>query len=114
MAEFENYVDGGTLCSNLCDHALAKIRDFCKQKGEGRIGCVVSVGSGIFAPEELGGMDAWQYLTSDSPWDNPENGQKMVMKIITLQLSANVSYYSLGLLIMTLNFDESAHGHEKC
>lgn len=91
MVEFEDYVDGGTLCSNLCDHALTRIRDFCKQKEEGQIGCVVSVGTGVFAPKELGFMDARQYLTADSHWDNPVNGQKMVVNIVTLQLSANAT-----------------------
>ena len=91
IAEFEGYVDGGTLCSNLCDHALTRIREFCKRGEEGRIGCVVSIGSGIYAPEELGCVDAHQYLSCDTPWDNPMDGQKRVMNIIVLQLSANVS-----------------------
>ena len=53
------------ICPNLSDHALTKVQEFYRERNQSiPVQCVVSVGAGVFAAEQLGCVDVQDYLTS--------------------------------------------------
>ena len=69
FSEFENYVDGGVLANNPSEVGLTEIQDFHLQRGEKLpISLVVSVGTGVYPEENLGSIDARQYLCMGKHW----------------------------------------------
>ena len=69
FTEFEDYVDGGVLANNPCESGLTAIQNFYRQKGTKLdIALVVSVGTGIFPPEELGTTNAQEFLFFGKHW----------------------------------------------
>ena len=69
--EFENYVDGGVLANNPCDYGLTAIQNFhSKMQMNLPIAVVVSIGTGVYPPEELGRIDAQEFLFFGKHWFN--------------------------------------------
>ena len=69
FGEFENYVDGGVLANNPCDSGLTAIQNFYRLQGERLlISIVVSVGTGVYPAEELGKVDAQEFLFFGKHW----------------------------------------------
>lgn len=57
FAECDNYVDGGVLANNPCEAGLAHLHEFYHNQGTRlTIGCLVSVGTGIYPKQELGSL----------------------------------------------------------
>ena len=58
FTELNGYIDGGLLANNPCEDALTVIQEFYHSKGQKLpISLVVSVGSGMNPPKELGNVD---------------------------------------------------------
>ena len=69
FTEFEGYVDGGVLANNPCDYGLTAIQNFHRERHVNlTISMVVSVGTGIYPPEELGRIDAQEFLYFGKHW----------------------------------------------
>ena len=89
--ESDGYVDGGTVCANLCDHALTRVQEFYhERKLSVPVRCVVSIGAGVFSPEQLGCVDVHEYLTFGTHWQNPTEAVERLRNVITLSMSAAV------------------------
>jgi len=89
--ETDGYVDGGTICANLCDHALTRVQEFYHERRLNvPVRCVVSVGAGVFSPEQLGSVDAQEYLIFGTHWQNPTEAVERLRNLITLNSSAAV------------------------
>ena len=55
FSECDNFVDGGVLANNPCEAGLAHLQEFYHNQGTRlTIGCMVSVGTGIYPKKELG------------------------------------------------------------
>ena len=91
FGEFENYVDGGVLANNPCDCGLTAIQNFYRLQG-GRllISMVVSVGTGEYPSEELGKVDAQEFLFFGKHWFNLSKLRDRATNLIAL-LSTAVS-----------------------
>ncbi len=71
FTEYEGYVDGGVLANNPCDYGLTAIRNFHREKKVRLpISMVVSIGTGIYPPEEIGNIDAQEFLFFGKHWFN--------------------------------------------
>lgn len=58
FTECDNYVDGGVMANNPCIDGLNKIQSFYQERHiHYPIACMMSVGSGVFPPEDLGSVD---------------------------------------------------------
>ena len=58
FTEVDDYIDGGILANNPCEDALTVIQEFYRSKGQKLpISLVVSIGSGMNPPKELGTVD---------------------------------------------------------
>lgn len=69
FTEFEGYVDGGVLANNPCDYGLTAIQNFHRERQVNLpISMVVSVGTGVYPPEELGRIDAQEFLYFGKHW----------------------------------------------
>ena len=59
FSECDNFVDGGVLANNPCEAGLAHLQEFYHNQGTRlSIGCMVSVGTGIYPKKELGPLSA--------------------------------------------------------
>lgn len=99
FTEFEDYVDGGVLANNPCESGLTAIQNFYRQKGTKLdIALVVSVGTGIFPPEELGTTNAQEFLFFGKHWfksgDNLRKRAKNLITLLTTAVSASVCLYT--------------------
>ena len=96
--EFENYVDGGVLANNPCDYGLTAIQNYYRQQGiDLPIALVVSVGTGIYPSEDLGRVDAQEFLFFGKHWFNvTDTIRKRTRNLIQL-LSNAVSYYVMSM-----------------
>ena len=96
--EFENYVDGGVLANNPCDYGLTAIQNYYRQQGiDLPISLVVSVGTGIYPSEELGRIDAQEFLFFGKHWFNvTDTLRKRTFNLIQL-LSNAVSYCVMSM-----------------
>ena len=91
FTSFEDYVDGGVLVNNPCESALTAIQNFHRQEGKVfDLAVVVSVGTGIFPPEELGKTDAQKFLFFGKHWfrSGHESVKQQAMNLITLLTTA--------------------------
>lgn len=88
--EFENYVDGGVLANNPCDYGLTAIQNYYRQRGiDLPIALVVSVGTGIYPAEELGRVDAHEFLFFGKHWFNATDTlRKRTRNLISLLSNA--------------------------
>ncbi len=88
--ECDNYVDGGVLANNPCDYGLTAIQNFYRRRGEQLpIALVVSVGTGIYPAEELGRIDAHEFLFFGKHWFNASDTlRKRAQNLISLISSA--------------------------
>ena len=109
--EFENYVDGGVLANNPCDYGLTAIQNYYRQQGiDLPIALVVSVGTGIYPSEELGRIDAQEFLFFGKHWFNVTDTLKKRTSNLIQLLSNAVSYcvmsmcYFEGLLLKVLEY----------
>ena len=91
--EFENYVDGGVLANNPCDYGLTAIQNYYRQQGiDLPIALVVSVGTGIYPSEELGRIDAQEFLFFGKHWFNATDTIRKRTRNLIQLLSNAVSY----------------------
>ena len=89
FSEFEDYVDGGVLANNPCEHGLTKIQDFHREKQVNLpIALVVSIGTGIYPPEELGRIDAQEFLFFGKHWFKLSDIKNRALNLIALLSSA--------------------------
>ncbi len=97
FTECDNYVDGGVLANNPCNHALTKIQAFYLSKKEPfSIGCMVSIGSGIYPLQKLGSVDFHVFLRLKF------SGMfKKAQSLITM-LSSAVSIFSIIIIIIII------------
>ena len=90
--EFENYVDGGVLANNPCDYGLTAIQNYYRQRGiDLPIALVVSVGTGIYPAEELGRVDAHEFLFFGKHWFNATDTLRKRTRNLIALLSNAVS-----------------------
>ena len=94
FTEFEGYVDGGVLANNPCDCGLTAIQNFHRERQVNLpISMVVSVGTGIYPPEELGRIDAQEFLFFGKHWFNfSDNLKRRTQNLISLLTNA-VRYF---------------------
>ena len=96
FTEMDNYVDGGVLANNPCDYGLTHIQNFYRQKPEGErlpVALVVSVGTGVYPSEELGKIDAQEFLFFGKHWLNFANTLKKARNLISLLSNAVSTLY---------------------
>ncbi len=88
--ECDNYVDGGVLANNPSDYGLTAIQNFYRRRGEQLpIAVVVSVGTGIYPAEELGRIDAHEFLFFGKHWFSASDTlKKRTQNLISLITSA--------------------------
>ena len=90
--EMDNYVDGGVLANNPCDFGLTAIQNYYRALGEQlAIALVVSIGTGIFPGEEIGKVDAQEFLFFGKHWFNWTDTLKKRAKSLMSLLSNAVS-----------------------
>ena len=90
--EMDNYVDGGVLANNPCDFGLTAIQNYYRALGEQlAIALVVSIGTGIFPGEEIGKIDAQEFLFFGKHWFNWTDTLKKRAKSLMSLLSNAVS-----------------------
>ena len=69
--ELDNYVDGGVLANNPASSGLTRIQNFYCQQGQRLpISLVVSIGTGKLPEDELGRIDAQDFLFFGKHWFN--------------------------------------------
>ena len=69
-----DFVDGGILANNPCECGLTQIQNFYRKRGKKLpISLVVSVGSGKYPKQQLGNIDAQQFLFC-GPWFDLRGG----------------------------------------
>ena len=95
FGEFENYVDGGVLANNPCDCGLTAIQNFYRLQGDQlRISIVVSIGTGVYPAQELGQIDAQEFLFFGMHWFHLSKLKEKARNLITLLANA-VSIYTV-------------------
>ena len=99
FSEFENYVDGGVLANNPSEVGLTEIQDFHLQRGEKLpISLVVSVGTGVYPVENLGSIDARQYMYMGKHWLKFKNSFNRLGNLIQLLSNAvSTTWYGTKL-----------------
>ena len=89
FGEYENYVDGGVLANNPCDCGLTAIQNFYRLQGERLvISIVVSVGTGEYPSEELGKVDAQEFLFFGKHWFQLSKLRDRATNLISLLTNA--------------------------
>ena len=69
FSALDDYVDGGVLANNPSAGGLTKIQDFYRSKRQTLpISVVVSIGSGKLPDQELGSVDAHEFLYFGKHW----------------------------------------------
>ena len=89
----DNYVDSGILAQNPSSTGLTAIQKYYREKGmKLPISLVVSIGSGQYPSQDLGNVDANEYLYFRSHWWKIVRGLGDRLKSLTSLLSNAVSY----------------------
>ena len=88
FTEFEDYVDGGVLANNPCDYGLTAIQNFHRELHVNLpISMVVSIGTGVYPPEQLGSIDAQEFLFFGKHWfsfsDNVKSRARNLLSLLT-------------------------------
>ena len=92
FTEKDNYVDGGILASNPTSVGLTAIQKHYQDRGlKLPISLVVSIGSGQNPNEDVGNVDATQYLYFGRHWFNIVSHLTDQIKSLTSLLSNAVS-----------------------
>ena len=114
--EFENYVDGGVLANNPCDYGLTAIQNYHRERGlDLPISLVVSVGTGIYPAEELGRVDAHEFLFFGKHWFSFTDTLKRRAQSLISLLSNAVSSKSSCFIALSSSHDQlpsSLNSHE--
>ena len=93
FSALDDYVDGGILANNPSASGLTKIQDFYRSKGQRLpISLVVSVGSGKLPDDELGSVDAHEFLYFGKHWFDFKEHLSGRAKNLTTLLGNAVSY----------------------
>ena len=67
--EMDDYVDGGLLANNPCEIGLTKIQNYYRERGQKfPVSLMVSIGSGRQPEQELGSIDARDFLFFGTHW----------------------------------------------
>ncbi len=98
FTEADNYVDGGVLANNPCEYGLTAIHNFYRQKKQRLdLALVVSVGSGVYPSEELGKIDAQEFLFFGKHWFNMKDSlKKRAKNLVTLLMTAVSTVLGVG------------------
>ena len=90
FTEFEDYVDGGVLANNPCDYGLTAIQNFHHEMQVNLpISMVVSIGTGIYPPEEVGRIGIQEFLFFGKHWFNfTDNIKSRTQNLISLLTNA--------------------------
>lgn len=101
FTEFEGYVDGGVLANNPCDYGLTAIRDFHREKRvKLPISMVVSIGTGVYPPEEIGNTNAQEFLFFGRHWFNVNDTlKKRTQNLISLLTNAVSLIMGIKMLV---------------
>ena len=71
FSALDDYVDGGILANNPSGSGLTKIQDYYRSKKQRLpISVIVSIGSGKLPEDELGSVDAHEFLYLGKHWFN--------------------------------------------
>ncbi len=94
FTEFEGYVDGGVLANNPCEYGLSAIQRYHRERQVNLpIAMVVSLGTGLYPPEELGRIDAQEFLFFGKHWfsitDNVKKRAKNLLALLTNAVSGH-------------------------
>ncbi len=83
-------MDGGVLANNPCEYGLTAIQNYYRQKRQKLdLALVVSVGSGVYPSEELGKIDAQEFLFFGKHWFNMKDSlKKRAKNLVTLLMTA--------------------------
>ena len=69
FSALDDYVDGGILANNPCSSGLTRIQDHYRNRRQKLpISLIVSVGSGVLPENELGSVDAHEFLYLGKHW----------------------------------------------
>ena len=91
--EKDNYVDGGILAQNPSSVGLTAIQKYHHDRGmKLPISLVVSIGSGQFPDEDMGNVDATEYLHVGKHWFKIVSELGDRIQSLTTLLSNAVSY----------------------
>ena len=97
FTEKDNHVDGGFLAHNPCSVGLTAIQKHFRNKGmKLPISVVVSLGTGQLPDEDMGNVDAAQYLYFGRHWRDVLHLGDRVKSLTTL-LSNVVSFVTFPL-----------------
>ena len=93
FTEKDNYVDGGILAQNPSSVGLTAIQKYYHDRGmKLPISLVVSIGSGQFPDEDMGNVDATEYLHVGKHWFHLISGLSGRIQSLTTLLSNAVSH----------------------
>lgn len=90
FTEFEDYVDGGVLANNPCEYGLTAIQNFHREVHvDLPIAMVVSIGTGVYPSEEIGRIDAQEFLFFGKHWFNfSDNLKSRTQNLLSLLTNA--------------------------
>ena len=72
LRECDGYVDGGLICNNPSECGLTEIQSYYHHLGlTSQIALVMSIGTGIMPPKEMGSTDIQEYFSIGKEWLNP-------------------------------------------
>ena len=83
------------LANNPCDYGLTAIQNFHREvKVDLPISMVVSIGTGIYPPEEVGRIDAQEFLFFGKHWFSfTDNIKSRTQNLISLLTNAVSEHY---------------------
>lgn len=111
FTEKDNYVDGGILAQNPSSVGLTAIQKYYQDRGlKLPISLVVSIGSGQNPNEDVGNVDATEYLYFGSHWFNIVGQLTDRIKSLTTLLSNAVSYALNSHLQCSLQWYKESEG----
>ena len=96
FSALDDYVDGGILANNPSASGLTKIQDFYRSRSQRLpISVIVSVGSGKLPDDELGSVDAHEFLYFGKHWFDFKEHLSSRAKNLTTLLGNAVSNVKL-------------------
>ena len=96
FGEYDNYIDTGVLCKNMCGLAIDRIKSFyegIQRDNPNPISMVVSLGDGMFPAQPLGAVTqlSTYYLGSNPNLRSAQQLLSIFKNIVALYTSAAVS-----------------------
>ena len=102
--EMDDYVDGGLLANSPCEIGLTKIQNYYRERGQKfPVSLMVSIGSGRQPEQELGSIDARDFLFFGTHWFDC-NAESLIDKTqnLTTLLSNVVGVFIIHMYLIFL------------